>query len=322
MTGPDGPAPQHSITQEPAVNPSPTALALAVLAAAIQPPAHAEEAAPNADRRAVTLAAQRDAQGKRSTAAVASLPVGRSSWVQAGVGQSSSRDDASGTARRPTQLSVGGGVAGSAWQAGVTASQRRDGAALRQTDLAASVDFKPVDGVNVGLDATKRNARARGTVASSDGGAPMAVAQRLKGHGVGVHGGVAVTPRITVYGATMRNTYSSTTTATQAGGQGGLLGRVPLLGAGRGVSIVNRDEAALDRSHQLGATWRVNDRVALNGEISQDRLHGGGSLRSVQLKAAVAAGDSGWTITPGVGRSREAQGAAVNFGTVGASFAW
>lgn len=306
----------------PSLKPATFVFTVAVLAATAQTLAHAEEAAPNADKRAVNLAVQRDAKGNQSATAAASLAVGSNAWVQAGVGRSRSRDEGAGATSRPKQVSVGGGVAVGPWQAGVNASQRRDGSALRQTDLAASVDFKPVDGVNVGLDATKRNARARGTEVSSNGGAPMAVEQRLKGHGVGVHGAAAVTPRVTVYGATMRNQYSSKTTATQAGGQGGLLGQVPLLGASRGVTAVNRDEAALDRSHQLGATWRVNDRVALNGEVGQDRLHDGGSLRSVQLKAAISAGDSGWTITPGIGRSRGPQGEAVNVGTVGASFAW
>jgi len=297
-------------------------VAIALLGATAQTVAHAEEAAPNADKRAVNLAVQRDAKGNQSTAAVGSLTVGSNGWVQAGVGQSRSRDDVAGTTSRPRQLSIGGGMAGRQWQAGVNASQRRDGSALRQTDLAASVDFKPVDGVNVGLDATKRNARARGTVASANGGAPTAIEQRLKGHGVGLHGAVAVTPRVTVYGATMRNKYSSTTTATQAGGaQGGLLGNVPLLGGNR-VSVVNRDEAALDRSHQLGATYRVSDHVALNGEVMQDKLHDGGQLRTVQLKAAIAAGDSGWTITPGIGRSRGPNGESVNYGSVGASYAW
>lgn len=303
------------------LKPTVAAVAIALLGATAQTVAHAEEAAPNADKRAVNLTVQRDAKGNQSTAAAGSLALGRSAWVQAGVGQSRSRDDASGTTSKPRQVSIGAGVAGRQWQAGVNASQRRDGSALRQTDLALALDFKPVDGVNVGLDATRRNARARGSLASSSGGAPTAVEQRLKGHGVGVHGAVAVTPRVTVYGATMRNQYSSTTTATQAGGQGGLLGQVPLLNANR-VSVVNRDEAALDRSHQLGASWRVNDHVALNGELSQDRLHDGGSLHSVQLKAAIAAGNSGWTITPGLGRSRGPNGESVNYGSVGASFAW
>lgn len=300
----------------------PTALvvAIALLAATAQTLAHAEEAAPNADKRAINAAVQRDAQGNQSTAVMGSLPVGRSAWVQAGVGQSRSRDEAVGTTSKPKQVALGGGVTGKQWQASLNASQRRDGSALRQNDLAAAVDWKPMDGVVVGLDATKRNARARGTVASGSGGAPTAVEQRLKGHGLGVHGAVNVTPRMTVYGATMHNNYSSTTTTTQAGG-GGLLGNVPLLGGNR-VSVVNRDEAALDRSHQLGATYRVSDRVALNGEVSQDRLHDGGSLRSVQLKAAIAAGDSGWTFTPGIGRSRASNGGGTNYGVLGASYAW
>jgi hypothetical protein len=86
------------------------------------------------------------------------------------------------------------------------------------------------------------------------------------------------------------------------------------------VSAVNRDEAALDRSHQLGATWRASDRVALNGEVMQDRLHDGGSLHSLQLKAAIDTG-TGWTVAPGIGHSRGPQG-STNYGLLGASYAW
>jgi hypothetical protein len=142
------------------------------------------------------------------------------------------------------------------------------------------------------------------------------VEQRLRGHGLGVHGAVTVTPRLTVYGATMHNRYTSTSTQTTTGG--GLLG-LPL--GGRRVTAVNRDEAALDHSDQLGATYRINDRVALNGEVLQDRVHDGGHLRSVQLKAAIAAG-AGWTLTPGLGHSRGPQGESTHYGLLGASYAW
>lgn len=268
--------------------------------------ARAEEAAPNADKRALNLAVQRDGQRNQSAAAALSLPVGDRAWVQAGVGQSRGSDGL-----KPRQAGVGAGLAGKAWQASVNASQRRDGGRLRQNDLAATVDWRVTESVTVGVDATRRQGRARGTV----GGTP--VEQRVKGHGVGVHGAVALTPRLSVYGATLHNRYSTTT--TQLGANGGLLAGVPLVG--NRVSAVNRDEAALDRSHQLGATWRVSERVALNGEVQQDRLHGGGNLRSVQMKAAVTAG-SGWTVTPGIGRSRGPQGEAVNYGVLGASYAW
>lgn len=287
---------------------SPLAAAAVLLLAGVA--AHAEEPAANADKRALNLAVQRDGQRNQSAAAAVSLPVGDSAWVQAGVGESRSRDAASDTRYRPKQVALGGGVAGKAWQASINASQRRDGDRLRQTDLAAAADWRPTEGVNVGLDAVRRQGRARGTVQNTP------VEQRIKGHGVGVHGAVAVTQRLSVYGATMHNRYSTTT--TQAANNGGLLAGVPLIG--NRVSAVNRDEAALDRSHQLGATYRVSERVALNGEVMQDKLHDGGNLRSVQLKAAIATG-TGWTLTPGIGRSHGAQGSS-NYGLLGASYAW
>lgn len=291
---------------------SPILCTAALLLAGI---AQAEEAAPNADKRAVSAAVQRDAQHNQSAAAALGLPVGQRAWVQLGVGQSRSRDAASGTRYKPTQVSVGGGVAGRRWQASLNASQRRDGSALRQSDVAAAVDWKPTDNVNLGLDVTHRNARARGTLPGS-GGAATPLEQRVKGHGIGAHGAVAVTPRLSVYGATMRNHYKTTTTQATPS-NGGLL--APLLPSR--VSAINRDEAALAHSHQLGATYRVSDRVALNGEVLQDRLLEGGNLRSVQVKASVAAG-AGWTITPGIGRTRGPQGGGVNYGLLGASYAW
>jgi len=273
---------------------------------------YAEEAAPNADKRSLNLAVQRDGQRNQSTAAAVSLPVGRQAWVQLGAGQSRTRDAASGNSYRLGQVSVGGGVAGQAWQAGLVASHKRDGDALRQTDVAAAADWRPSNSVIVGVDATRRQARQRGSLP----GSATPVEQRVKGHGVGLHGTVAVTQRLSVYGATMRNHY---TTSTQQQSSGGLLAGLPLLQGG--VSAVNRDEAALDRSHQLGATYRVNDRVALNGELQQDRLHEGGNLRSVQMKAAITAG-AGWTVTPGLGRSHGPQGEGVNYGMLGASYSW
>ncbi len=294
---------------------SPTFIATALLLASL---AHADEPARNADKRSLNLAVQRDGQRNQSAAAAVSLPVGDRAWVQAGVGRSRSRDAVSGTVYKPVQLAVGGGVAGRHWQASVNASQRRDSSALRQNDLAAAVDWRLTDSVNVGVDATHRTARARGTLAANGSGAATTIEQRVKGQGVGVHGAIAVTPRLTVYGATIRTHYRTTTTQATPG-NGGLLAGVPLLR--QRVTPVNRDEVALDRSHQLGATWRVSDRVALDGEVMQDKLHDGGSLRSVQLKAAVEAG-AGWTLTPGIGHSRGPQGESTNYGLLGASYAW
>ncbi|RZL38095.1 MAG: hypothetical protein EOP35_06685 [Rubrivivax sp.] len=262
--------------------------------------AHADELAPNAGRRAISVAAQRDSLKNQQAAASLTLPVGERAWVNVGAGTSRSVDTV-----RPKQVTAGVGVAGSAWQATLDASRRRDGSAFNQTDWAAAADVRPVDGVSVGLDATHRSAKARS--ATTD--------QRLRGRGVGVHGAVAVGSKLTVHGAAMRNRYklNETTTQTGSGGPLGLLQPRP--------SIVNRDELALARSAQVGATWRFDNQVAVTGEVLRDRLQDGGSLRTAQLKAAVPMG-GGWTLAPAVGRSHGPQGSQATFGQLGASYAW
>ncbi|WP_457418256.1 hypothetical protein [Roseateles sp. P5_E7] len=269
--------------------------------------AHAEEPAPNAGRRAVSVAAQRDSQKNQQAAAALSLPVGERAWVNVGAGTSRSQDAITGRTYRPKQVSAGVGVAGSAWQATLDATHRRDGSTLNQTDWAAAADVRPVDGVSVGVDATHRTARARN--ATTD--------QRLRGRGVGVHGAVAVGKQLTVYGATLRNRYKVSETTTQAGSSGALGG---LLLQPR-PSVVNRDELALARSSQVGATWRFDNQVAVSGEVMQDRLQDGGSLRTAQLKAAVPVG-GGWTLAPALGRSHGPQGTRATYGQLAARFAW
>ncbi|MFG6429992.1 hypothetical protein [Roseateles sp. LYH14W] len=274
-----------------------TLLALPVLA-------QADEPAPNPGKRAVAVAAQRDSLKNQQAAASLTLPVGQRAWVNVGAGTSRSQDAT--RTYRPTQVSAGVGVAGSAWQATLDASRRRDGSALHQTDWAAAADVRPVDGVSVGVDATHRTARARNATTE----------QRLRGRGVGVHGAVAVGQHLTVHGAMMRNRYKVSETTTQTGSSGAL----GLLLQPR-PSVVNRDELALARSAQVGATWRFDNQVAVTGEVLRDRLQDGGSLRTAQLKAAVPVG-GGWTLAPAIGRSHGPQRTRATYGQLGASFAW
>ena len=266
--------------------------------------AQADEPAPNAGKRAVSVAAQRDSQKNQQAAASLSLPVGDRAWVNVGAGTSRSQDAT--RTYRPKQVSAGVGVAGSAWAATLDASRRRDGSAFQQTDWAAAADVRPVDGVSVGVDTTHRTARARN--ATTD--------QRLRGRGVGVHGAVAVGKHITVHGATMRNRYKVSEATTQAGASGAL----GLLLQPR-ASVVNRDELALARSAQVGATWRFDNHVAVTGEVLRDRLQDGGSLRTAQIKAAVPVG-AGWTLAPAIGRSHGPQGERATYGQLAARFAW
>lgn len=81
---------------------------------------------------------------------------------------------------------------------------------------------------------------------------------------------------------------------------------------------VNRDEAALDRSAQVGATYRTSS-VAFDGEYTADKVHGGGTLRSLTLKVTIDMAP-GWRVVPGFGQSRSDVGARVNYAMVSATY--
>ncbi|MFL6625230.1 MAG: hypothetical protein ACJ8G1_02010 [Vitreoscilla sp.] len=300
-----------------------TATAATLLALAALPwPAHADTPPPNDGMRYVSAGAQADNHGNQQFLSTLSLPVGRHAWVQAGGGKS--RSDAAAGGRRPGIVTGGVGVAGKSLQLSVNAAQRFDGSRYRQSDIGSSLDWKQ-DGNAIGVDVTQRRSRAAGTVAASNGlgGTTSVPAQaRVTGTGVGVHGALQVSDHVSVYGAVARNHY---TTRTQQGDRaaGGLLGSNPilartLLGA---TSVVNRDEADLDRTAQVGATYRW-EKVALSGEYTTGAVHdGGGALRSVDLKAAIDVAP-GWRLAPAVGRGTTDQGGHSTYASVAATYGW
>lgn len=281
--------------------------------------AHAESVAPNADRRALSAAAQRDAQGNANSALALSLPVGQHGWVQGGLGQTKLHDAASAAKTQSCQVSLGAGLVGEHWLAGVGLAQRSDGDWFRQQDLTASIDRRIGQGWSVGLDVTRREGRAKST-GTTAAGTPGRVAQRLTGQGVGVRVAVATNDRLTVYAAMQQSHFTSSTetAGTTAGGDW----PTGLLTPADRVTVVNRAEAALTQSQLLGATARVSDRVMVSGEVAQDGLLYGGTLRSAQLRATLSLGDSGWTLSPGVGVSRNRAGPSVGSASLRASYAW
>jgi len=292
---------------------------LALVAVSLPVIAHADGTAPIADRRALSAAAQRDAQGNAINTLTLSLPVGQHGWVQGGLGRTQLQDETTAARTRSHQASLGAGLVGERWQAGVGVTQRRGGDRLRQQDLIASIDRRIGQRWSVGLDVTRREGRAESTGTTADG-TPGRVTQRLTGQGAGVRLAVAANDRLTVYGAVQQSHFtSSTETAGTPAGDGVLGG---LLTQANRVTVVNREEAALTQSQLLGATVRVSDRIAVSGEVAQDRLLGGGMLRSAQLRPALRLGDSGWTLSPGVGISRSSAGTSVGSGSLRASYAW
>ena len=299
-----------------------TATALLALAAAPWC-ARADTAPPNDGTRYVSAGAQADNRGNQQILSTLSLPVGRHAWVQAGGGRS--RSDAASGGRKPGIATAGVGVAGQSLQLTVNTTQRFDGRRYRQSDIGSSVDWKQ-DGNVIGVDVTHRRSRAAGTVAVSNGvgGSTTVPAQaRVAGTGIGLHGTLQVSEHVSVYGAVAHNHYRSTTQSTDpSAGSGGLLGSNPLtrslLG---GTSVVNRDEIDLDRSAQLGATYRWS-KVALSGEFTTGEVHdGGGAMRSVDVKAAIDVAP-GWRVAPGVGRGTSDQGGHATYASVAATYGW
>ncbi len=291
---------------------------LALLALALAPAAASADApATNTDMRFVSVGAQADARHNQLALSTLSLPVGQHAWVQAGVGQSRSAAAAGG--QRPAIVTGAVGVASQSVQLTVNASQRSDAARYRQTDLGASLDWRR-DGGNVGLDVTHRRSRTSGTVATANGlGGTTTVAAlaQVLGTGVGVHGGLQVSEHLSVYAAAARNHYRSTTHQAGTTPSGGLLARA-LLGS---VSAVDRDEAVLDRTAQVGTTYRWS-KVAVSAEYLTGQVHdNGGALHSADLKAAIDVAP-GWRVTPGVGRGTSDQGGQATFASLSATYGW
>lgn len=293
----------------------------------------AQAADPNTDMRYLSVSAQRDAKHNRSLLGTLSLPVGQRQWLQFIGGQTRVAQDA--VPHRASVLGAGTGYVGDAWLASVSATHRRDGERYRQTDWVATVEWRD-ESFNIGLDGSYRDARQQGTVATpappSDT-ALVPVEQRVKGAGLGLHGGLMLGAKTRLYVGAMHYDLRSQTrqngSVSGAGGNdpvgivSGLLNSPSLLARALSTraSWVARDEVALSRSVQAGASYRF-DHVALSAEYLGDKvLDAPGTMHTVQLKAALDL-TPGWTLAPAVGRTRSDEHGGVNFGKVSMAHAW
>ena len=304
-----------------------TVLVLGALAAAA-PAVRAVDAAPNAGMRSISAAAQGDAKSNRTLQTTLTLPVGERAWFSVGGGQSRSGQDA--VAHRPRVVAGALGYVGTGWRASLNATHRADGSAYRQSDWVGSWDWQG-DRFDVGLDGSLRDARQQATVSTPNGQggtASVPVLQTVKGGGLGLRTGVKLGGNARLYGGYTRYHYQVGTQQNGASSgssnlSGGLLGNRTLLARALSTreSAVNRDEAALSNSVQLGATYRF-DRVALTAEYTGDKVKDApGTAHTALLRAAVALGPH-WTVVPAVGRTRSDAHGGVNFGALSASYAW
>jgi hypothetical protein len=310
-------------TMRPRHDPRCIAALLALLAPAL---AHAD------DTRRAGASVQRDARDNQLWVGTLQWPLPRQAWLRVGAGQS--RNEQPALAHRAGLGSLAVGYGGDTWATALQTTHRRDGTHYRQTDTSATLEWRHAIG-NIGADATYRDAALEGTVATptQGGSADVPVTQRIKGSGIGLHGALRLNPSFEVFAAAMRYDYKTTTrqngAVSGAGGNdplaivSGLLGNAALLASTlqTRASAVSRDEAALSRSAQLGATYRWAN-VALTGEYLADRvLDTPGTVRTVQVKAAFDLSPS-WSVTPLLGRTRSDVHGSVGFGGLAAVYGW
>jgi len=300
------------------------------LAACLGAGVAAQAADPNAQMRFVELGVQRDANHNQLVLGTVALPVGQRPWLQLGGGETRVKQDA--VEHKAGLFSAGAGYVGDGWLASIVGTHRGDSAAYRQTDWVAAVEWRS-ERVNIGLDGSYRNARQQGTVATStsSGTALVPVEQRVKGGGVGLHGGVMLGTNARIYAASMHYDYRTHTRqngevggSSSGGSLDGLLGNSSLLARALSsrASLVSRDEVALARSSQLGTSYRVTDKLLVSAEYLGDKvLDVPGNVHTVQLKASVELAPR-WTATPSAGRTRSDEFGGVNFGALTVTRAW
>lgn len=301
------------------------------LVIATTPRADATTTAPNANMRYATLSTQRDDEHNQETLGTLSVTVGDHAWVQAGGGRATI-EQAAAVGRRPNILMGGVGAAGENVQFALNYTDRRDGSAYRQSDWNAAVDWH--DAVwGIGFDGAHRNAHLDSTVptAGSQGVVYVPVSQSISGNGFGVHAHLDATDELTLFAAGMKYHYTDTVrqgvpATSTASGLNSLLGNSltrPLLAETTLVqsSFVTRDQAVLDRTFGLGATYRFA-KVGLTFEYLNDQvLDAPGTVDTLQLKAGINVAPH-WLVTPGIGHSQSKQYGGVNYGMLMVGYSW
>lgn len=298
---------------------------------------HADESdAPNANMRYAALSVQRDDQHSQQALGTLSLTLGEHAWVQAGGGQS--RIEQATSVRNPNIVMGGIGAASNAWQIAVNYTDRHADSAYRQHDWTASTDWHNAAlGIGIGIDGANRHAHFDSTVpvATSQGGvAYLPVSHNINGNGLGAHLRFNISERVSLFAAGMKYHYTDTTqqsgTVTVVGSSGSnlstLIGNAlankPLLSQTlTQSSIVTRDEAVLDRSIDIGATYRF-DKIGVTAEYLNDKvIDEPGTVDTVQVKAAINVAPH-WLVTPGIGQSRSDQYGGVKFAMVTVGYGW
>lgn len=276
-------------------------------------------AAEDALRHSVALSVIADESDNRQWLGKMVLPLGDFISIQANAGQAKFDGVPGNTGIVGGALGADGGNIGAALE-----FTRRKNATFELKDWRAVVNWRGAGG-GLGIDAALR---------AADGGQSESTTQTngllgstltttttfesADGRGFGLHGHLDVTEQVRLFAGFMRYSYDFERTSTTSGSGNALL---PSVLGGVAVSGVTRDQALIDRSYQVGASYRL-ERHALSAQYLRDRVvQTGEILNTLQLQAEIAVGRQ-WAVTPLIGRSTSDRSGGVNFGGLGAAFRW
>jgi hypothetical protein len=246
------------------------------LACLMMATAHAE-----GSRHSAALSVQADEDGNRQGLSRLALPLGDHAWIQGSIG----RTELASVPRDISTVGAAVGIGNQRVDAGVEFVRRTADDQWQQQDWAAALNWHGARG-GVGADGFLRSAGSNKESAHSQG--------------FGLHGDLAFTPQAKVFGGVMRYAYDFSASSTTADSHTPLSSL--LLGSTTALSSVWRDQAYIDRSYRIGASYRLQS-AAVNAQYFRDRAaNTGEALNTLQLQAEFLLAQQ-WLVSPLLGYS-------------------
>lgn len=270
------------------------------------------------NKHSATLSMQGDENDNRQWLGKVALPLGEHAWVQGSVGRS---DLAAAGANDSKIVGAAFGVGGKDVSAAVELVQRKSDARFEQQTWNGTLDWHGMR-VGLGADVSIRSATSVSSSTTQTGGVfttPVTTTfkESADGQGFGVHGDLALTTRFIVSAGAMRYRYdfdveSNTGTNTALGS---------LLGTNVATPGAWRDQAFVDRTYRVGATYLLQS-AAMSARYFRDRIaHSDTTFSTVELQAEFRVADH-WALSPTLGYSQGGALGNVAYGGMSLRFDW
>jgi hypothetical protein len=238
------------------------------------------------------------------------LPMGRSAWLFAGGGQQES--SSGGEDLRSDVWRLGAGLGNERLELNASYVRRKDDS-FKQGDWLLSLDWRGSRG-GIGADCFVRHSDAETT--TSIGRRRLAprsirITESLDGEGIGAHGDIDVTENVNLFASAMFYDYEDVASNHP------YLSRLLFL-SGSGVT---REEAFLDRSFGIGATYRFAS-LSLTLQYLRDEAWQTEEKTDTGEVSMFVVFDDHWSLTPSLGYAKGDVGGGVVYGGIGIGYNW